>query len=321
MKRRDLLAAGAFALVPSAAFAQARPVKVGMLSPLPLAKSLLTPGIVRRLGELGYREGRNMVLEYRSADGASERYPQLARELIGLKCDIIFVAGPELPARALRDARSTIPVVFLANDYDPVERGIVRSLARPDGNITGVYVPILVLVAKRMQILREVSPGIRRLLVLSDGYTRDQLAVVRKTGDAMGMQIVVVEFEKAPYDLAAAFDSGRKADVQGLLSLSSPILAGHFAAMAAKALEHRLPSIGSQGFVERGGLIGYGPDAAKITAKVAEVGVRILKGAKPADIPVEQADDVELAINSKAARTLGVKIPESVLARATRVIE
>jgi putative ABC transport system substrate-binding protein len=321
MKRRVVLLSGVAALFCSSAFSQgSRNVKVGILSPTPLAKSVLTPGIVRRLGERGYREGGNMRLEYRSTDGVDERFPQLARELIALKCDLIFAVGPDLAALALRDARSPTPVVFYAADYDPIERGLVGSLSRPDGNLTGVYLPWLDLVGKRMQILREIRPGMRRLLVFSDKYNRNLLAPARKAAQAMGIELVVVEFDKAPYDFAPALEAGRRSKVEGLLVSSSPVFTPQRAELAAQLLASRLPSIGSGLFAESGILIGYGPDTGKALAKAADVGVRILKGAKPAEVPVEQSDDAELVVNARTARALGLKMPESILARATRIV-
>ena len=149
-RRRFLLATALGAIAPVRTFAQARPVKVGMLGPR--AKSFFAPFVLQRLAELGYREGSSMVLEYRHADGVADRFPQLARDLIKLECDLIFAIGSEHAARALRDARSPVPIVFLAVDYDPLEQGIVKSLARPGGNLTGVYALNLPMVLKRLEI-------------------------------------------------------------------------------------------------------------------------------------------------------------------------
>jgi putative ABC transport system substrate-binding protein len=322
MKRRQFLIGNLLAAIaPVAALAQARPVKVGMLVPRPLAESILAPTIVQRLAELGYREGSGMVLEYRSADGFADRFPRLARELINLKCDVIFAVGAEQAARALRDARSSVPVVFYAQSYEPLEKGIVTSLARPDGNITGVYVPQNALVAKRFEIMREVVPMARRFLVLSDVYTRDQLTAARKAAEIAGLQVTVVEFSKLPYDFAGAFETGSNARVEAFAILSSPVFATNLDAIAGLLAKYRLPSIGTGAFVDSGLLLGFGPHPAKGMRRAAELGARILKGAKPADLPVEQVDEFELVINAKTAKALGVKIPESVLARAVRIVQ
>ena len=173
MKRRELVLGMVFSLAAPPALAQPRPVKVGML--MARANSSFTPVIVKRLAELGYRERTGMTLELRDAGGAIERFPKLARELIEAKCDVVFAIGTEHGARALRDARSSVPVVFLALDYDPLEKRLVDSLRRPQGNITGVYLPNLALVVKRLEIARDVLPGATRFLVLSDIFSKDQL--------------------------------------------------------------------------------------------------------------------------------------------------
>jgi len=320
-RRRFLLASALGAIAPACALAQARPVRVGMLSARPLDVSFYAGPIVRRLGELGYREGAGMILEFRSADGFADRYPKQARELIALKCDLIFVVGPELPVQTLRDAHSPVPVVFLAIDYDPLEKRVVTSLSRPDSNITGVYVPQGALAAKRLEIMREVVPTARRFLVLADVFSKDQLEAVRRTANAAGVQLTIVEFSKQPYDFAGAFETGRKADAQALIGLASGVFATNLATISTLLAKHRLPSAGTSAAMAAGGfLLSYGPDVPKTTRRVAEIGARILKGAKPADIPVEQADEFELVIDARIARALGVKIPESVLARATRII-
>lgn len=293
-----------------------------MLSARPLAESFYVSGVVKRLAELGYGERTGTVFEFRSPDGNVERYPKLARELVELKCDVIFAVGPVQTARSLRDARSQAPVVFLAVDYDPLEKGIVTSLGRHGGNITGVYVPQAELAAKRMQIMREVVPAARRFLVFVDVYSMDQIGAVRRAAEAARVELTVIEFSKPPYDFAGAFEAGRKAQVEALVGLASPLFAGNAAALSALLVKYRLPGAASSvPYVEAGFLISYGADVAKVPRRVAEIGVRILKGAKPADIPVEQADEFELAVNANTARALGVRVPESVLARATRIVQ
>jgi ABC-type uncharacterized transport system substrate-binding protein len=320
-RRRFLLASAAGAIAPHCVLAQTRPVKIGVLSPRPLATSSYSPGVIQRLAELGYREGAGMIFEFRSAGGA-EGFPKLARELTDLKCDVIFAMGPEQTVRALQDARSPVPVVFLAVDYDPVGKGVVGSLRNPDRNTTGVYVPQNELVAKRLEIMREVVPRARSFLALADVFSRDQIDPVSKAAEAARVQLSVIEFSKQPYDFVGAFEAGRKAKAEALIGLSSPVFAANEAAISALLLKYRLPGIGATlSGTQAGYLLGYTADIAKVSRRAAEIGARILKGAKPADIPVEQADEFELLINSKTARALGVSIPESVRARATRIIQ
>lgn len=292
-----------------------------MLAPRPLAESFYTGLIVQRLRELGYREGSGMVLEYRATRAVPQRYPEMAHELVALKCDLIFAVGPDNGVIALRDARTPIPVVFLAIDFDPLQSGIVTSLGRPGSNITGVYVPQGELAAKRLDILREVLPSAKRFLIFSDEFTRDQLATLRRRADSIGAQLVIAEFSRQPYDYAGAFDTARREKAEALVGLASAVFAADGAKIGALLAEARLPSAGtSAAMAERGFMLSYGPDNSKITRRVAEIAVRILKGAKPAQIPVEQADEFTLVVNGPVASKLGLRIPESVMARATRII-
>jgi len=320
-RRQFLLASAVGATYSHVVVAQTRPAKVGMLLARPLNESLYARGIVQRLGELGYREKAGMVLEHRSADGIAERFPKLARELIDARCDVIFAVGPEQAARALQNAAAPV-VVFLAVDYDPLEKGIITSLSRPDRNTTGLYIPQGLLAAKRLEIMREILPGARRFLVLSDVFSKDLVPAVRSAAAAAGIQLTVIEFDRSPYDFVAAFEAARQAQVDGLIGIPSPVFATRGAEIGALLNQYRLPSAGSAASVIPAGfLFGYSEDTLKVSRRAAEVGAKILKGTKPSDIPVEQADEFVLVINATAARSLGVKVPESVLARATKIVQ
>lgn len=322
MKRRTFLLAGGLAALDwRMALAQARPARIGMLSARPLAQSPYASGVKERLQELGYLRQRGAGLEFRSADGDIARYPKLARELVDAKCDLVLAIGPAQTALALRDAGSRAPMVFLAVDYDPVEKGIVSSLRSTGGNVTGAYVPQVELAVKRMQLMLEITPGTRRLLTFADLYCRDQASAVREAAKASGAQLTVIEFSKPPYDYTPAFDSGRKQAAQAYVGLASPVFASDAAALAPLLVKYRLP--GAETTVsqaEAGFLLSYSVDVAKVSRRAADIADRVLKGAKPAQIPVEQADEFELAINARTARMLEVKIPESILARATKII-
>jgi putative tryptophan/tyrosine transport system substrate-binding protein len=309
-------------VAPGVALAQSRLPRIGVLSPILRDQSVLVPPLLQALSDLGYREGAGMVLEYRTSDSVDSRYPAIVAELIGRKCDVIFTVTSESAARALRDARSPVPVVFIATDYDPVETGIVDSLARPAGNMTGVYAPTNALGAKRLEIAQEILPGATRFLVLSDGSTRNELAALKTVAEARRVQLTIVEFAQGPYDLAAAMESGKRAGVAGVLLLAGAGFAARRRELSAMIVRYRLPTI-SPGFMiaEPGMLVSYSNNIAKFTRRAAEIGVRILKGARPADIPVEQPTEYDLVVNLKTAKALGVKIPYSVLARATRLIE
>ena len=315
--RRQVLIAGALGAVGiPRARAQARQAKIGVLGARPLSESVYGDGIMRSFAALGYHN-----LEYRSAEGSAERYPQLARELIGLKCSLIVAFGPEQPARALQDARSPVPIVILAVDYDPVDKAIVASLRRPDRNTTGVYVPQNQMVAKRIDIMREVLPSARRFMVVADVFSRDQLAAAKSAAAEARVELTVIDFPSRPHDYARAFEIAKKERSEALVMLSSPVFAADAAPLSELALKHRMPTIGSTvQQASRGFLVSFNADATKATRRVAEIGVRILNGAKPETIPVEQADEFELTVNARTARVLGLRIPESVLARATRIV-
>ena len=319
--RRQVLAAlavGAFDF--PRAIGQSHGVRVGMLAGAPLDKSVLAKPLLTALAGLGYREGTGMVLEYRYSTDRS-RYPALAKELIARKCDVIFSFVDEANGRAFLDARTDTPVVLLAFDYDPVERGIVRSYARPGGNITGVYNAAGLFVTKRLEIAREVLPKARRFLVLSDRFNADHLAVLKKAA-AGRVELTVVEFAKSPYDFRAAFEAGRRERVDAVWLHTSPEFVQRREELSALLLSHRLPGFtGTVMGSSPGMLVGFGHDQSRGVQRVAEMAARILKGAKPGDIPIEQMDVFELVVNLRTAKALGVKVPQSAIARATRVIE
>src|SRR5436190_3549512 len=254
--RRQVLLASAAAAFARGAFAQSPATKIGFLLPVPLTKTVLAPIVIKRLGELGYHDGKTATFLYRSADNLPERFPQLARELVEAKCNLIFAIGPEHAAHALKAATSSIPVVFFANDYDPLRADVVRSLARPGANITGVYVPEPELVGKRLQLIREAFPTARRVLVFSDPFSADQLSAARNAAQATGLQITVVEFSKPPYDLATALE--RNADIDALMVMTSPALVAPLETLRAPLTKRRLPSIGTGGYADRGTLFGFG---------------------------------------------------------------
>jgi putative ABC transport system substrate-binding protein len=297
--------------------AQSYSAKIGILGPVPIARSVYAPGVVQRFAELGYRD-----VEYRASDGRPEAYRQQAQELISLKCDLIIALGAELPARVLQDARAPVAIVFLAVDYDPVEKGIVASLRRPDRNTTGVYVPQTGLVTKRVQVMREVLPGARGLLVFADVFSHDQLSAVRHAAEQARFRLTVIEFSRQPYDYAGAIETGRREGAEAFVALASPVFARDRTTLSTLFAKHRMPGIGSTiGQAESGFLLSFGSSVAKVSRRTADVAVRILKGTRPADIPVEQADEFELVINARTAKALALKIPESVLARATRIVQ
>ena len=325
--RRRLVrsALGLLAVIASApmfALAQARTIRIGILSPR--QASTVLPPFLKRLEELGYVEGKNLVLDHRSADGVADRLPSLARDLIRAKNDLIVAIGPEQSARSMLDSKASVPVVIVAIDYDPVKRGIVSSLRRPGGNITGVTLVQPLLAAKRLELLHDIVPKAKRYLVLGDSFTKDQIDAIHEAAERLRVEVVSETFGAPPYDFEAAFKKGLAAKIEAVIVPSSP--AYNIEArekIIALTLKYRLPSASpvSGELPDEGFLLRYDANRAKIYARAGDIAARILKGAHPGDIPVEQASEFELVVNLKTAKALKISIPQSILLRANRVIE
>ncbi len=318
MNRRDFVLGLGFLALPAAVHAQSRQVRIGVLSPF---RSLTLPTIIKRLGELGFVEGKNLTVDLRLADTVAGLAP-LARELAQGKYDLLIAFGAEPAARALVQSTSVVPIMFVAIDYDPVQAGIVSSLGRPGKNVTGIFIPTPELGAKRMELMREMLPGAARILVLSDPYTKDQLKALREVAERMRANVVEVGFAAPPYDLESAFEKGRKAGVEVLFLPTSPEFWAQRARIADLAIAKRLPSIvTSTGWTRSGFLASYGVDATKAFDRAGDIAASILKGRPPGEIPVEQANVYETAINLKVAKALGLTIPAGVRLRADVAIE
>jgi putative ABC transport system substrate-binding protein len=274
------------------------------------------------LRELGYVEGRNLVMEYRSADGRSELFPSLAAELVGLKVDLIVTRGTPASLAAKRATR-TIPVV-MANAGEPVETGLVISLARPGGNVTGLSSLTVHLEAKRLGLLRELVPGITRIATLynmSSPANPPQWKEIETAARSLGVQPQLLDVRK-PEDFGPAFDAATRQRADGLIVGQEGLLQANRKLIVQLAAEHRLPAIyRSKEFIEVGGLMAYGPSYPDLYRRAATYVDKILKGAKPGDLPVEQPTKFELIINLKTAKTLAITIPQSLLLRADEVIQ
>ena len=285
----------------------------------------LTKAFREGLRDLGYVEGRNVVIEYRDAEGKSERLPTLAAELVALKVDVLQVGGT-LQALAAKQATKTIPIVFAAV-ADPVTSGLVTSLARPGGNATGFSVISPELVGKGMELLTHTVPGVSRIAVLWDSGAageltiKDQLKSAQAAGQALGVRLQFVE-ARGPADFDRAFSDMTRARASALTVLTSVAFLGARRRLADLTAKNRLPAAyGAREHVDAGGLMSYGPDYADLFRRAATYVDKILKGAKPADLPVEQPTKFELVINMKTAKALGLTIPPAVLARADEIIQ
>jgi putative tryptophan/tyrosine transport system substrate-binding protein len=273
------------------------------------------------LRELGYVDGRNITLAYRWGGGKPETLPDLAADLVRLKVDVLFANGPQA-IRASMGASRTIPIVGNDLESDPVESGYVGSFARPGGNITGFFLDLPDLTGKWLQLIREVVPATRRVAVLWDSTTSPhQLRALKAAAQAAAIELVVLEV-RSPAQYEDALRTAMGGRNPALVQFSSPLIRQASRRVAEFSVKNRLPAISMfREFPEGGGLMSYGPELLVFFQRSAIYVDRILKGAKPADLPVEQPTKFELAINLKTAKTLGLTIPQTLLQRADQVIE
>jgi putative ABC transport system substrate-binding protein len=326
IRRREfviLLGGGAAGAWPLAAWAQ-QPGKlptIGFLAANPSIESQRVAAFVQRLRELGWIDGRNLLIEYRWAEGRNERYAENAGELVRLKVDVIVtIATP--PTVAAKQATAVIPIVFAAAS-DPVGTGLVASLARPGGNVTGLSNQISDAGGKKIELLREVVPGLRRLAILANvGNPASVLDMgeAEATARTLGLDVTTSEIRRAE-DISPAFDALRgRADA--LYVCVDPLVNTHRIRVNTLALAARLPTMhGLREYVEAGGLMSYGPNLPDLLRRAADYVDKILRGVNPGDIPVEQPTKFDLIINLTTAKALGLEVPPTLLARADEVIE
>jgi putative ABC transport system substrate-binding protein len=274
------------------------------------------------LRELGYVEGQNIVIERRNAKGESSRLPALATELVRLRLDVIVAPDPP-STRAARSVTGTIPIVIRSSD-DPVESGLVTSLARPGGNITGLYSLYAELGPKRLELIKEALPQVTRVAVLWDPTFSGGPArwkEVEHAARALGLTLVSAEASSSDR-LEAAFHAAMRQRVEALITLRNPVIVVHKSRVVELAAKSRLPAMyDDREFVEAGGLMAYGANLDDLYRRAATYVDKIVKGARPADLPIERATKFELVINRKTARALGLTIPPQVLLRADHVVE
>jgi len=325
--RRALLGGLVLGIATAPLVAEAQQAKkvsrIGYLIPnSPSTNPARTEAFRQGLRELGYVEGRNIVIEYRYAEGKLDRLPALAAELVRLRVDVIVTAGP-LPTRAAKEATTTIPIV-MAQDADPVGTGSVASLPRPGGNVTGLSQMGTELTGKRLELLKEMVPKLSRVAVLwNPGGAGSTLnwKELQLPARQLGIQLHSLEV-RGPDDFEKAFEEATRARAGALFIIGNPVIAPNLKRIADFAAKSRLPSIfQSSTFADVGGLVTYGPDIADSFRRAATFVDKILKGAKPGDLPIEQPTKLELVINLKTAKVLGITIPQSVRLRADRVIE
>jgi putative ABC transport system substrate-binding protein len=329
MRRREflgVLGGAAAALWPLAARAQQDgPVaRVGVMGPSldRAAMRAAYPFFLTDLRKLGFVEGRNLLVEFRRVDESVPLAFTAANELVAWKADVLFAFGSELALQAATAARPPVPIVMGAANFDPIAKGYVQSLARPGGNVTGIILRWPELAAKQIELMQEAFPDRNRLGVLWDTQSSDQFSAAEREAKARRLALRPLKLENPPYDFTAAFRTLAQDDAQMLIVASSPLFSLQNAQIASLAMEHRLPAMFIlKHYVEAGGLMSYGVDFAPPMRRAASFVAKILRGAKPADLPVEQATHFEFVLNLKTAKAMGLTLPTSTLLRADEVIE
>jgi putative ABC transport system substrate-binding protein len=290
-----------------------------------LSNPVTGPGyqvFLSELRKLGFTEGQNLVMEYRRTDEGLQKAFTGANEIIAAKADVLVANGPEIALQAATAARPAVPVVMLANNYDPFARGYVKSLAQPGGNVTGLFYRQPELAVKQLELLVEAFPERTRVAVLSDSASPDQLSAIEGAVQSMRLSLRSLKLENPPYDFDAAFRTVVQGEAQMLHILSSPLFTPQSALIAELAIRNRLPTMFIfRHYVEAGGLMSYGVDTKPMWRRAASYVAKILRGAQPSDLPVEQAANFEFAVNLKTAKAIGVTPPTSILLRADEVIE
>jgi putative ABC transport system substrate-binding protein len=323
-RRRVLVAFTAMVAMPRWAPAQLakRSYRIGWLASIDSFKEPYGLAFVQRLGELGFVEGDNLSLPRRHAAGQLEKLPSLVAELVKLSCDVFFSAGPEANLVALKQASRDTPIVFVAVDFDPIATGHIVSAARPGGHVTGITAVQSVLPGKRLELLKELLPDTRRVAVFANDQTTGQLAVTQAAAPRLDLALHVIQFKRPPFDYETAFADAVRARADVLLVLGSGLFVPARRKIPELALKARLPSsFHHSQWAEAGGLMSYGFNFPHMWRSGADMVAKILRGARAGDIPMEQPTTYELAINSKTARALGIRIPESIRVRVDRVIE
>jgi putative tryptophan/tyrosine transport system substrate-binding protein len=280
------------------------------------------PAFLDELRKLGFSEGHNLIMDYRSSNQPPPQLIAGVTELVRSNADVIVTSGAEEQLQTVIAASRTIPIVIWANNYDPIERGYVKSLAQPGGNITGVFTRQPELAEKQVELLTQAFPEKTRIGVLWDTQTADQFNAAERRALELGREVRAVKLDSLPYDFNAAFRTLSEGSPQMLLVLSGPLFAFYQPNIAELALQYRLPTMFIlRTYVDLGGLMSYGVDIEASFRRVANYVAKILNGAKPADLPVEQPTKYELVVNLRAAKAIGIELPTSLLLRADEVIE
>lgn len=326
MKRRAAMRLAASAATLGASrFASAQAprsqLRLGFASANP-RDAVFNVGFERRLAELGWVDGRNLAIEYIDTQGRADLISEAMRELVRRKVDIMMAPGSEASLIAARQATSTLPIIMVAIDYDPIARGHVAGLARPSEQITGVFFQQIELVGKRLQLMQEVLPDLKAATVFWDRLSEEQWVATQKAAPQIGLTLFGVDLGDQPYDYARAFDSAPVDHRRALFPMTSPILFRDRRRLLQFALDRRVATMLSvRELADAGGMITYGASISRLFERAASYVDRVARGAKPIDLPIEQPTQFKLVVNRVTARALGLEIPPAILARADEVIE
>jgi ABC-type uncharacterized transport system substrate-binding protein len=314
--------AGSLLAAPLAAEAQqpGRVYRIGALGATP-SDPALVHAFAHGLGDAGYVDGRNLAIEHRHAQGQPDQLPGLAVELVRANPDVIFARGAGALSAA-KNATSTIPIVAVDLESDPVARGFVRNLARPGGNVTGVFLDVPELSGKQLQLLRDIIPTVSRVAVLGDSVLNaPQFRATDLAAKTLAIQVQRLDV-RAPADLDRALETAKRGGAGAVILLSSPLVFVHRTEIGSMAAARHLPAVSMfVEFAEAGGLMVYGPSLREAFRRCGAYVAKILQGARPADLPVERPEKFDLVVNLKTAKALGLTIPQSLLQRADQVIE
>ena len=319
MNRREFVgavAAGLFAGTLPAEAQQTGTSRIGILSSANPRSATIFRALEQRLRDLGYVD-----IEFRNADGKFDRMPRLVQELVRLNVGVIVCASEPAMEAATR-ATTTIPIVMLAVNYDPIKLGYIASLARPGGNVTGVFFQHREVTAKRFGLFRELLPAVGRVAIFSDAQTVDQLREVETANRLAGLKLQPMELRNPPYDFESVSRAAARSGVEAIFVLESPSIFRGRAQIAELALRNRLPtSFAFREYVEVGGLVSYGVNFLDMWRRAAEFTDKVLRGARPGDLPVEQPTKFELVVNMKTAKALALSVPPSLLLQADQVLD
>jgi putative ABC transport system substrate-binding protein len=319
-RRRFLIATGVLLATPLVGEAQ-RAGRVWRVGILATANPRVYDASIEELRRRGYIQGQNLVVEFRSAEGKVERLPTLAAELVRAGVDVIIAGGAEASARAARRATTTVPIVIVAIDYDPIASGYVNSLARPSGNVTGVFLQQIELTAKRMELVKEMFPKLTRVAVLWDPSEVGQFKAAESAGQYLGIRVQSLEIRN-PDEIPGAFAMAAKERAEAVFVVVTPVFFRERVQLSKLAVESEIPAVYAlREFAESGGLMSYGTSLPEMFRLAGVYVDKIFRGAKPGDLPMEQPTKFELVINLKTARDLGLTIPPSILLRADHIIE